>query len=385
MHRRIPAAFMRGGTSKGLFFKPEDLPVDPEVRDRVLLRVFGSPDPYGRQMDGMGGGYSSTSKTALISRSNRPDCDVDYLFGQVAVDRAFIDWSGGCDNLIGAVGPFAIEEGLVEAPVNGFSRVRIWQVNLAQRIIADVPMRGGQVEENGGFLLDGVIFPGAEIRIEYQQEAESPGLFPTGNVADRLQVVGMGTLEATLINAGMPTVIVDAATLGLAGTELPEALNSNSVLFERVESIRSAGAVAMGLSATLEEATRQRPHSPKLAFVSPSVDYITASGVNIEAGAIDLVARVVSMGKLHHAITGTGAIAIATALKVPGTVANRLAESRNETATLGHASGLLKVGVEISERNGKWLLGRIVMSRTARRLMEGWVRIPIEVWPSETG
>lgn len=383
MYRRIPAVFMRGGTSKGVFFKPEDLPVDPEMRDRVLLRVFGSPDPYGRQMDGMGGGYSSTSKTALISRSNHPDCDIDYLFGQVAVDRAFIDWSGGCDNLIGAVGPFAVEEGLVEAPANGFSRVRIWQVNLGQRIIADVPMCNGRVEENGGFRLDGVTFPGAEICIEYQQEVQNSNVFPTGNVTDRLQVPGVGTWEATLISAGMPTVIVDAAALGLTGTELPETLNGNSRLFERIEAIRAAGTVAMGLSATLEGATSQRPHSPKLAFIAPPTDYITTSRADIKAASIDLVARVVSMGKLHHAITGTGAIAIATALKVPGTVANSLAGSRNQTAALGHASGILKVGVEIGERNGQWVLGRIAMSRTSRRLMEGWVRIPDEVWPSE--
>ncbi|PJR09669.1 2-methylaconitate cis-trans isomerase PrpF [Sinorhizobium meliloti] len=382
--RRIPAVLMRGGTSKGLFVRLEDLPSDLAVRDRVLLRAFGSPDPYGRQMDGVGGGHSSASKVAVISRSKRPGCDIDYLFGQVAVDRALIDWSGSCGNLLSAAASFAIDEGFVDVPSEGIATVRIWQVNLGQQIVARVPVQAGQTAETGLFEMDGVAFPGAEILIEYPpQDNADGGLFPTGRVLDRVEVPGIGRFDVTLLQAGMATAIVEARVLGLAGTELPEHINGNDELLERLEMIRAACAVAMGLAKTPQEATQTRPHMPKLAFVSPSIDYRASNGQVIGATSVDLVARIISMGKLHHAITGTGAAAIAAALQVPGTVPHRLAQTRSRKVRLGHASGILTVEADVSQTAGTFTADRLAMSRSARRLMEGWVCTPGEFWPQD--
>ena len=379
---RIPAVYMRGGTSKGVFFHGRDLPADAAARDRLLLRVVGSPDPYGKQIDGMGGATSSTSKVVVITPSTRPDCDVDYLFGAVAIDRPVLDWSGNCGNLTSAVGPFAISEGLVPAPRDGLATVRIWQANIGKRIVAHVPMRGGEVLEEGDFALDGVTFPAAEIALEFlepgggEDDAGGP-MFPTGRAIDLLDVPGAGVVEATLINAGNPTVFVDAATLGLTGRELQADVNGDAALLARAEAIRAAGAVAMGLAASAQEASRSRLHTPKLAFVADPVAYTAASGKAVAASDIDLLARIFSMGPLHHAMTGTGAVALAVAAAVPGTlVSRRFAQGARSRIRFGHPSGTLAVGAEAVQRDGEWVVTKAVMSRSARRLMEGVVRVP---------
>ncbi len=381
---RIPAVYMRGGTSKGVFFRLEDLPAAAqapgEVRDRLLLRVIGSPDPYGKQTDGMGGATSSTSKTVILSKSTRPDHDVDYLFGQVSIDKPFVDWSGNCGNLTAAVGSFAIASGLVDAarvPPNGTAVVRIWQANIGKTIIAHVPIADGEVQETGDFELDGVTFPAAEVRIEFLDPADADGaLFPTGNLVDDLAVPGVGTLRATLINAGIPTIFVNAEDIGYTGTELQEAINGDAQALATFETIRAHGAVRMGLIDSVEQAAA-RQHTPKVAFVAPARDYRASSGKQIHARDIDLNVRALSMGKLHHAMMGTAAVAIGTAAAIPGTLVNLAAGGGDRDAvTFGHPSGTLRVGAGASRRDGSWAVDKVVMSRSARVLMEGWVRIP---------
>jgi probable AcnD-accessory protein PrpF len=383
---RIPAVYMRGGTSKGVFFRKEDLPADPAERERVLLRVIGSPDRYGKQTDGMGGATSSTSKVVILSKSDRPDSDVDYLFGQVSIDAPVIDWSGNCGNLSTAVGPFAIEQGLVEAPADGTAVVRIWQANISKRIISHVPMKDGAVQELGDFALDGVAFPAAEVKLEFLDPAadedggQSSGggaMFPSGRRIDTLDVPGLGAIEATLINAGNPTVFVDAARLGLAGTELQKDINGNPKILALAEAVRAHGAVAMGLVKTPQEATERRQHTPKLVFVARPAGYTAADGKQVAPESIDLLARIFSMGVLHHAMTGTGAVAIAAAAAIPGTVVSRLAPvGADGRVRFGHPSGVLSVGAEAREQAGQWAVKKVMMSRSARRLMEGWVRVP---------
>jgi hypothetical protein len=380
---RIPAVYMRGGTSKGVFFLAHDLPSERQARDRILLRVTGSPDPYGKQIDGMGGATSSTSKVVIVSRSTRPDCDVEYLFGQVAIDTPVIDWSGNCGNLTAAVGPFAISAGLVHAPTQGTATVRLWQANIGKRIIAHVPMRGGEVLESGTFELDGVAFPSAEVKLEFIDPAGDDGdsdagaTFPTGHEVDLLQIPGHGSIEATLINAGNPTIFVDATSLGLQGTELQQDINGRKELLALAEAVRSRGAVAMGLAATPEEATAKRPATPKIAFVAKPAAYTASDGKSVAPEAIDLLARIFSMGKLHHAMTGTGAVAIAAAAAIPGTIVQRIAPlSAQGFVRFGHPSGRLSVGAEAIQRDGQWVIGKAIVSRSARRLMEGWVRVP---------
>ena len=379
---RIPAVYMRGGTSKGVFFMAEDLPSDPVARDKILLRVIGSPDPYGKHIDGMGAATSSTSKVVLISKSSQPDCDVDYLFGGLAVEKPTIDWSGNCGNLTAAVGPYAISMGLVKAPADGWAAVRIWQANIGKKIIAHVPMRNGEVQEEGDFELDGVTFPAAEIKLEFldpgadEGEGEGGSMFPTGHVTDRLEVPGVGTFEVTLINAGLPTIFIDAKGLGFTGTELQPDINTKPEVLARIEKIRNYGAVAMGLSKTPEEAARTA-HTPKVSFVAPSKGYTASDGRAVKEEDIDLLARVFSMGPLHHAMTGTGAVAIAAAVAIPGTIPNRLARKTPDgRVRFGHPSGALSVGAEAKEVGGEWIVGKAMMSRSARRLMEGWVRVP---------
>jgi probable AcnD-accessory protein PrpF len=384
---RIPAVYMRGGTSKGVFFLAEDLPLDKHERDRILMRVIGSPDRYGKHTDGMGGATSSTSKVVILSKSKRKDCDVDYLFGQVAIDQPLVDWTGNCGNLSAAVGPCAIGMGLVGAPADGTATVRIWQANIRKKIISHVPMRGGEVEELGNFQLDGVAFPAAEVELEFLDPADdeakteagaSPGAtFPTGNHIDLLDVPGVGSIEATLIKAGNPTVFVDAGSLGLKGTELQGDVNGDKALLARVEAVRARGAVAMGDAATPEEATAKRQHTPKLAFVARPAGYTASDGRAVEARSIDLLARIFSMGVLHHAMTGTGAVAIAAAAAIPGTVVHRLAPvGADGRVRFGHPSGILKVGAQVREDGNHWKVSKVLMSRSARRLMEGWVRVP---------
>jgi probable AcnD-accessory protein PrpF len=384
---RIPATYMRGGTSKGVFFRLQDLPaaaqVPGEARDRLLLRVIGSPDPYGKQIDGMGGATSSTSKTVILSKSVRADHDVDYLFGQVSIDKAFVDWSGNCGNLSAAVGPFAIANGLVDAariPRNGTATVRIWQANIAKTVVAHVPITNGTVQETGDFELDGVTFPAAEVQLEFvdpADEGEGGGaMFPTGHLVDDLVVPGVGTLKATMINAGIPTIFVDAHAIGYTGTELQEAINSDAKALAMFETIRAQGAIRMGLIKSADEAAR-RQHTPKVAFVSPPKDYVSSSGRKVAAGDVDLLVRALSMGKLHHAMMGTAAVAIGTAAAVPGTLVNLAAGGGARNAVrFGHPSGTLRVGAEATQVNGEWTVTRAIMSRSARVLMEGWVRVP---------
>ncbi|MDM0040165.1 2-methylaconitate cis-trans isomerase PrpF [Variovorax sp. J22G21] len=382
----VRATYMRGGTSKGVFFALDDLPAAARVpgaaRDALLLRVTGSPDPYGKQIDGMGGATSSTSKVVLVGKSTRPDCDVDYLFGAVAIESAVVDWSGNCGNLTSAVGPFAITRGLMETPANGMAVVRIWQANIGKRIIAHVPVRGGQVVELGDFELDGVAFPSAEIKLEFLdpgagEDSEGGAMFPTGNRTDHVEVPGLGRVETTLINAGNPTIFVDAAAIGLKGTEMQGDVNSDAALLKRLEDIRAHATVAMGLASSADEATAKRPHTPKIAFVSKPTSYTSSSGKEVDGGAIDLTARIMSMGKLHHAMTGTGAVAIAVAAAIPGTLVSRLlANGSSGTVRFGHPSGSLFVGAEAAETRGEWGVTKAIMSRSARRIMDGQVFVP---------
>ena len=387
MHKpqiKIPATYMRGGTSKGVFFRLADLPKaaqqpGPE-RDAMLLRVIGSPDPYGKHTDGMGGATSSTSKTVILSPSSQANHDVDYLFGQVAIDKAFIDWSGNCGNLTSAVGSFAVSSGLVDrsrVPENGTAVVRIWQANIEKTIIAHVPISNGEVQETGDFELDGVTFPAAEVPIEFLDPADGEGaMFPTGNLIDDLHVPNVGTFKATMINAGIPTIFVNAADIGYVGTELQGAINENPEALAFFEKLRAYGALQMGLISDVSEA-EARQHTPKIAFVAPPASYVSSSGKNINAADIDLNVRALSMGKLHHAMMGTAAVAIGTAAAVPGTLVNLAAGGGDRTAvTFGHPSGTLRVGAEAKQVAGNWQVTKAIMSRSARVLMEGWVRIP---------
>ena len=380
---------MRGGTSKGVFFKLEDLPESARVpgpaRDALLVRVIGSPDPYGKHTDGMGGATSSTSKVVIISKATVADHDVDYLYGQVPVDGDFIDWSGNCGNLSSAVGPFAIANGLVDparAPRDGTATVRIWQANIGKTIVAHVPMANGEVQETGDFELDGVTFPAAEIALEFldpADEGEDGGaMFPTGNLVDELEVPGIGRFKATLINAGVPVVFVEASALGRDGTELQAAINEDAALLAKLEAIRAAGAVRMGLIGDASEAAR-RPLTPKVAFVAPPKDYVSSGGKPVRAADIDLLARAISMGKLHHAMMGTASVAIATAAAVPGTLVNAAAGGGTRgVVRFGHPSGTLRVGADVKQADGQWIATKAVMSRSARVLMEGAVRVPQE-------
>ncbi|MCK6375215.1 MAG: 2-methylaconitate cis-trans isomerase PrpF [Zoogloea sp.] len=386
---RIPATYIRGGTSKGVFFRLDDLPescrVPGAARNRLFQRVIGSPDPYAAQIDGMGGATSSTSKCVILSRSTRPDHDVDYLYGQVAIDKDFVDWSGNCGNLSTAAGAFAIHAGYVHPariPHNGVCTVRIWQANIGKTILAHVPISNGQVQETGDFELDGVTFPAAEIVLEFLDPSDDGddggAMFPTGRLVDELDVPGVGSFKATLINAGIPTVFVNAADIGYTGTELREAINADPAALARFEAIRVAGALRMGLIKTPDEAAT-RQHTPKIAFVAPPRDYVTSSGRTVGAADVDLLVRALSMGKLHHAMMGTAAVAIGTAAAIPGTLVNLAAGGGERNAVrFGHPSGVLRVGAEARQVAGQWKVTKAVMSRSARILMEGWVRVPAD-------
>lgn len=387
---KIPATYLRGGTSKGVFFKLDDLPAAAqqpgEARDRLLLRVIGSPDPYGKHTDGMGGATSSTSKTVILSKSTQPGHDVDYLFGQVSIDKPFVDWSGNCGNLSAAVGPFAISHGLVDPariPQDGIATVRIWQANIGKTIIAQVPITQGEVQETGDFELDGVTFPAAEVEIEFMDPADGEGsIFPTGQLVDDLEVPGVGTLQATLINSGIPTIFVHADAIGYTGAELQGDINEDTAALERFETIRAHGALKMGLIHDISEAA-SRQHTPKVAFVAPPRDYVASSGKTVAAGDIDLLVRALSMGKLHHAMMGTAAVAIGTAAAIPGTLVNLAAGGGDRMAVrFGHPSGTLRVGAEATLVDGEWQVNKAIMSRSARVLMEGTVRVPGDTLPT---
>ncbi|EHU5175057.1 2-methylaconitate cis-trans isomerase PrpF [Vibrio parahaemolyticus] len=385
---KVPATYMRGGTSKGVFFNLEDLPSEAQVageaRDKLLLRVIGSPDPYGKQIDGMGGATSSTSKTVIVSRSSRDDHDVDYLFGQVSIDKPFVDWSGNCGNLSAAVGPFAIHAGLIpqeRIPENGIVTVRVWQVNISKTILVHVPIVNGFVQETGEFELDGVTFPAAEIQVDFVDPADGEGsMFPTGNLVDDLVVPDVGTFNATFINAGIPTIFIDAESIGYQGTELQDDINNDDAALAMFESIRAHGALKMGLISELEEA-QTRQHTPKIAFVSKPKSYQSSSGKAVNESEIDVLVRALSMGKLHHAMMGTAAVAIASAACVPGTLVNLAAGGgEKESVTFGHPSGTLKVGAQAKQTEQGWVVQKAIMSRSARILMEGFVRVPSDVF-----
>jgi 2-methylaconitate isomerase len=385
---KVPATYMRGGTSKGVFFRLQDMPPATQVpgaaRDALLMRVIGSPDPYGKQTDGMGAATSSTSKTVILAKSTRPDHDVDYLFGQVSIDKPFIDWSGNCGNLSAAVGPFSISNGLVDAsrlPKNGIATVRIWQANIGKTIISHVQMTDGMVQETGDFELDGVTFPAAEVQLEFmdpaaEEEGGGGAMFPTGNLVDDLVVPGVGTLKATMINAGIPTIFINAEAIGYKGTELQDDINSDPKALEMFEKIRAYGSLRMGLISQLEEATK-RQHTPKVAFVAKPADYVASSGKEISAKDTNVLVRAMSMGKLHHAMMGTAAVAIGTAAAIPGTLVNLAAGGGNlDAVRFGHPSGTLRVGAQAAQVDGEWQVTKAIMSRSARVLMEGWVRVP---------
>ncbi|MGR5208816.1 MULTISPECIES: 2-methylaconitate cis-trans isomerase PrpF [Vibrio] len=385
---KVPATYMRGGTSKGVFFNLEDLPSEAQVagkeRDNLLLRVIGSPDPYAKQIDGMGGATSSTSKAVIVSRSTQKDHDIDYLFGQVSIDKPFVDWSGNCGNLSAAVGPFAIHSGLIpqdRIPENGIVTVKVWQANISKTILVHVPVVNGFVQETGEFELDGVTFPAAEIQVDFVDPADGEGsMFPTGNLVDDLMVPNVGTFNATFINAGIPTIFVDADSIGYQGAELQDDINNDEVALAMFESIRAHGALKMGLITSLEEA-QTRQHTPKIAFVSKPKDYLSSSGKPVAAGEVDVLVRALSMGKLHHAMMGTAAVAIASAACVPGTLVNLAAGGGDkESVTFGHPSGTLKVGAKAKETDQGWVVEKATMSRSARILMEGFVRVPSTVF-----
>lgn len=385
---KVPATYMRGGTSKGVFFRLQDLPKDAQVpgtaRDAFLMRVIGSPDPYGKQTDGMGAATSSTSKTVILSKSTRPDHDIDYLFGQVSIDKPFIDWSGNCGNLSSAVGPFAISNGLIDPsriPQNGIATVRVWQANIGKTIIAHVPMTNGAVQETGDFELDGVTFPAAEVQLEFmdpaaEEEGAGGSMFPTGNLIDDLEVPGVGTLKATMINAGIPTIFVDAAAVGCTGTELQDDINGDPEKLAMFEKIRAYGSLRMGLIKSLDEA-KTRQHTPKVAFVAKPADYVSSSGKAVAASDVNVLVRALSMGKLHHAMMGTVAVSISAAAAIPGTTVNLAAGGgKRDAVRFGHPSGSLRVGAEAAMVDGEWKVTKAIMSRSARVLMEGWVRVP---------
>ena len=385
---KVPATYMRGGTSKGVFFSLQDLPTEAQVageaRDKLLMRVIGSPDPYGKQIDGMGAATSSTSKTVIVSKSTQPDHDVDYLFGQVSIDKPFVDWSGNCGNLSAAIGPFAIHAGLIPSeriPQNGIVTVKVWQANISKTILVHVPIVNGFVQETGEFELDGVTFPAAEIQVDFMDPADGDGsMFPTGNLVDDLEVPGVGTFNATLINAGIPTIFIDAEAIGYQGTELQDDINNDEQALAKFETIRAYGALKMGLIERLEEA-ETRQHTPKVAFVAKPKSYLSSSGKPVEQGEVDILVRALSMGKLHHAMMGTAAVAIASAACVPGTLVNLAAGGGDkESVTFGHPSGTLKVGAKANNTNNGWVVEKAIMSRSARILMEGFVRVPSDVF-----
>lgn len=390
---KIPAIYMRGGTSKGVFFRRQDLPAEARqpgpVRDAILLRTLGSPDPYGKQIDGMGNASSSTSKAVILSASSRPDHDVDYLFGQVSIDQPLVDWSGNCGNLSAAVGPCAIHMGLIPAqrlPHTGVATIRIWQANIGRTIVAHVPMQNGQVQELGDFELDGVSFPAAEIALEFMDPADDgngAAMFPTGHLVDTLEVPGVGTFSATCINAGIPTIFLNAADLGYTGCERQSDINEDPAALARLERIRACAALKMGLIRSLDDAAA-RQHTPKLAWVGPPRSYTASSGRRMEAAHIDLVVRALSMGKLHHAMMGTAAVAIGTAAAIPGTLVNLAAGGDERSSVVfGHPSGSLRVGAQAELVQGQWQVRKALMSRSARILMEGWVRVPAQTLHAE--
>lgn len=383
---KIRATYMRGGTSKGVFFCVDDLPKEirdnPKILDKFLLRVIGSPDPYEKQIDGMGGATSSTSKVVIVSKSKKDGHDIEYLFGQVSIDKPFVDWSGNCGNLSGAIGSFAISRGLFpkEKLHEGIVKVIIWQKNIKKSIVNYVDIENGEVKEMGDFFLDGVAFGANEIKVEFMSPIDKDEkIFPTNNLIDDLVVPNLGTFKVTMINAGIPTIFLNAKDLGYSGTELQEDINFDKKALERFETIRAYGALKMGLIKDIKEA-QTRAHTPKIAFVSPPKSYISSSGKNIDKNDIDLNVRALSMGKLHHAMMGTASVAISVASCIKGTLPNIATGGKEiKEVVFGHPSGILKVGADISYENGKIVINKASMSRSARVIMDGFVHVPADI------
>lgn len=380
MQRKIPCTVMRGGTSRALFFKEADLPPDPIVRDRVIMAAFGSPDPYGRQINGLGGATSTTSKVAVISPREGEKNTVNYTFGQVSITSSLIDRKGNCGNISSAVGPFAIDEGMVEVeePV---TTVRIYNTNTKKYIVARVPVKNGKAVVEGDYAIAGIPGTGARISLEFEHPGGSVTgkLLPTGNPTDILNAGGFGEFTASIVDAANPVVFVRASDLGLQGIELPREVDGNLELLAKIESIRAAAAVRIGLADTPEEATRKSPAVPKIAFVSPPSYYTTLSGTNVMAADVDLVARIMSMGKLHAAYAITGAICTAGAAKIEGSVVWEMVRGEKRQASLvhlGHPSGTLEVEVDMVKSGETWEYVKGTVFRTARRLMDGFVYVP---------
>jgi 2-methylaconitate cis-trans-isomerase PrpF len=389
MQHRIRAVVMRGGTSRAVFFHQADLPVDPEIRDRVILKIYGGGDPYGRQIDGLGGATSVTSKTAIIGPASVPDADVDYTFGQVSVGKPLIDYGGNCGNISSAVGPFAIEEGLVRA-TDPVTQVRIWQTNTRKRIIAHVPTAGGVPQAEGEHSIDGVPGAGALILLEFLNPGGSMTgrLLPTGHPTDALDVPGVGGVTVSLIDAANPVVFIRPSDLGLTGLETAERVDGDPALLSRIEAVRAHAAVRMGLAPNAAEASAKSPGVPKIAFVTSPQEYIAADGRVVAPAGIEVVGRIMTMGRLHRAYALTGAICTAVAAQVEGTLvheAARAARSGERSVRIGHPSGVIEIGVDVRRSDGAWIVEKVTTQRTARRLMEGAALIPASVWPEAAG
>ena len=379
MQKRIPTVLMRGGTSKGLFFHDNHLPTDPATRSRVILAAFGSPDHNRRQIDGVGGGVSTTSKVAIISPSESPDYDVVYNFGQVSIDRPIVDFKGNCGNISSAVGPFAVDEGLVNA-VEPITRVRIHQINTNKLIIAEVPVKDGRFADEGDYAIAGV--PGTYARIALR--FADPGgsltgrLFPTGNRRDTIEIPGHGSIAITIIDAANPVVQVRAEEIGLLGTEIDE-IDADDEIKMTLEAIRCKAAVLIGLAASEKEATERSQAVPKIAFVSAPRPYTLPGGQTVAAQDIDLVARIMSMGTLHRSYAVSGGVCTVGAAMIPDTVVFDLLNAdarRNDLLRIGHPGGVIDIGAVVEIDGDRCVYKEAVIGRTARRLMEGYVLVP---------
>lgn len=374
---RFPAVLYRGGTSKGLFFTAGVLPDNPQERDRVLLRAVGGGDRFGSEIDGVGGATSSTSKAVVVSASKRPGCDLDYLFAQVSVREEVVDWGGSCGNLAAAVGPFAIDEGIVPARKD-LTTLRIWQANTAKEIVTHVTTRDGRVVTEGEFLLAGVPHASAPIRLDFMDPTGSVTgkLFPTGAPLDELEVGGR-RVQVTIVDAANPCAFVRSADVGLSGLEPPAELNSDSETLERLEHLRAEAAVAMGMASDAEEATKRLPALPRIGVVTSPSTYVTSAGEIVGPGDVDIVVRMLSMGRAHHAVPATGGTALAVAARITGTVPNEIVGgSGRGCVRIGHPSGSISFEATVVREGASWAVPRVTVLRSARRLMEGNVLVP---------
>jgi 2-methylaconitate cis-trans-isomerase PrpF len=373
-HLRLPAVFMRGGTSKAVMVNAADLPADPAAWDAILLEVMGSPDPNGRQLDGMGGGVSSVSKVCVVGPPRRPDADVDYTFAQVSVREAHVDYSGNCGNMSSAIGPFAVEEGLVPRPQDGETAVRIHNTNTGKVIVAKFPVVDGALAADGELEIDGVAGKAAAIRLEFLDPggAKTGKLLPTGQAVDQLEVAGLGTIAASCVDAANPAVFVAAESVGKTGIELPDALEKDQAFLEKMEAIRRAASVRMGITADLEAAAKVSS-VPLVAMVAAPQAAATLSGRALAADDADIVVRMLSMRQPHRATPITGAICLAIAARVPGSIPARLRRAGDGPTRIGHPSGMTLVDAAVEGEGPELRARHGAVYRTARRLFEGAV------------